>query len=418
MKCASKKLWERKSGLSRNIVTGVCLAFISNSANADLVWLLDPRVTLGQGYEDNFFLSSNSSNEDEVLTTTLTGELALRGKSERADVETLFRLDKVKYNKDADRLNDRDNQFFGVSSSYKASERNTLSLNGTLTRDTIVRTVEIITEPEVIEGEDQVGVEGNEDFDINLVEQNVRSTRTSIGPSWSFAFSEHTYGYMSYTYADRSYSNDSGTGLVEHDTQSVGIGFSHKLSERSRITGSSSASYFRPDNDRDVDTIAAKLGLTHKFSETFQMDFSFGGRDSEFDNASRSSDSGFVANIGATKFAGVTTYRINIDRNVNPSGSGDQVETDKFTMQVNHRLSPTLNFFLNGRYFDTEVTGGGTSNSDREFFTIRPGLSWQILPSWNASVSYRYRERDPEIGDSGESQGAFVSFSYSPPRQF
>ncbi len=111
----------------------VCVASISalfsNSAIA-AVWLFDPKISLQQGYDDNFRLSTNSSQEDEVWTSELSGELALRGKSERLDVEALLRLDAVKYSGDDDDLRDRNNQLIGLSSRYKATERKALIFKG------------------------------------------------------------------------------------------------------------------------------------------------------------------------------------------------------------------------------------------------------------------------------------------------
>ncbi len=391
--------------------------FIIGTANA-AVWLFDPTVTLEQEYDDNYRLATESSNEDEVWTTTLTGELAIKGKSERADLEALIRLDAVDYNGDDDDLDDRNNQFLALSSKYKLSERDSVSLAANLNRDSILRNGIIEIEPEDVVIDDDGVIQPDGDIDTVLVQQNVRRTRTNVRTNWQHRLSEKTSAGLGYAYRDESFSDDSGTGLVESERHSLSANITKKITEKDKITGRISSIYFRPDSDRDVDTLEARLKWIHDFSEAFQMDFSLGVRESDFDNAPKSSDTGFVANIGAKKRVGLTTYRFNLERRVRPSASGNEVESDEVTLSVKRRITETMNFRFAGRFFDTESTDDSNSRNNREFFTLSPVLSWRFSPSWVARASYEYRERDLDNGGSGDSNSAFFSISYSPPRQF
>ncbi len=402
------------------IFNAVCLAaMLPKSANA-LEWLLDPRVTLEQGYDDNFFLDSNSSLEDEVSTTNLTGELALRGKSDRTEIETLARIDVVNYGGDDERLDEKGNQLFSLSSLHSITDRNGLKFDADLTRDTITRTEAIVVDPgDIGIGPDGELVDDVGDTDINLVGVNVRRSRFTLNPGWNFRFSQRTNGSLEYRYTDVSYSNDRDTGLEEFDQQNLIGSLRYRISEKSTITGQISAGFFRPDDNQDVDTYEARLGFLHRLSETLQLDFAVGPRYSDFENSIESSDSGVVASIGATKNAGLTTYRVDLRRQVNASGSGNQVETDTLNLNIRRALSPTLDFRLLARVFETENTDDDTnSSSDREFIQIEPGLNWQFAPSWSAGLSYKYREIDRDIGGTGDSNAAFFSISYLPPRQF
>ena len=408
---------KRHGGLFIYLIKAICLiAFLSNSASA-AVWLFDPRVILSQEYSDNYQLSTSSSDEDEVWTTKLTGELALRGKSERADLEALLRLDKVEYNGDDDRLSDRNNQLLGFASQYEVTERNKFSLKGIIFRDSLLRTGQIGIVPQAIG--DDVSLESFQDLDENLIQDNVRRTRFNIAPSWRHKLNEKTAIGLDYRYRDLSFSGESGTtDLVESDSQSVSGTIRRKITEKDRLFFRVSESYFRPDNDKDVDTLEVKLGWIRDFSETFQMDFTFGGRDSDFDNAAKSSDSGFVANIGATQHTGLTTYRVNLERRVAPSASGNQVEADTLLINVNRMIAENLEFNFNGRLLDTDSTDGSSSRNDRTYISLTPGLRWRFSPLWVASAAYRYSERDLDDGGSGDSNNAYISISYSPPRQF
>jgi len=417
MNSISKKLCLQKRQGSL-FMCFVCVASISalfsNSAIA-AVWLFDPKISLKQGYDDNFRLSTNSSQEDEVWISELSGELALRGKSERLDVEALLRLDAVKYNGDDSDLKDRNNQLIGLSSRYKVTERNAFIFKGNYFRDTILRTAGIFLDPQDI-GNDN-SLEPDQDVDGNIVRNNVRRTRFTISPGWRYHLNEKTTLGLNYNYNDIAFSGDA-QGLVESDRQKISAIIIRKVTEKDKVTAKISEAYFRPETDQDVDTFEARLGWIHDFSETLRMDYTFGWRDSDFDNSEESGDSGYVANIGATKHTGLTTYRVNLERRVTPSASGNQVEVDQITLDIRRDITEKIKFSLEGRYFDTESTGDSSLRSDRELISLEPRLSWRFLPSWIAGVSYRYRERDFDNGGSGDSNSAFIRISYSPPRQF
>lgn len=408
---------QRLTNLFGYFVKLTCLvALLSNSASA-AVWLFDPTVTLSQGYDDNYRLSTSSSNEDEVSTTKLSGELALKGKSERFDLKALLGLDATNYSGDDSDINDKNNQTLRLTSAYRATERNKLSLNGNILRDTILRTTRSIFDPQLTE--DEVSFDPDQDVDANLVQDNVRRTRFNISSGWDYRLNESTSLGLGYTFRDLSFSGaNNNLNLVESDSKSVRARIRTKLTEKDRITGAISETYFRPDNDRDVDTLKLTLGWVHKFSETFEMDFTVGARDSDFDNVPKSSDTGFVGNIGATKRTALTTYRVNLERRENPSSSGNQVEVDEIKVDIKRALTEKLTFGFSGRFFDTETTNSTDSNSNREYISFEPELNWRFLPSWVAGVGYKYTEEDLDNGGSGDSNAAFINISWSPPRQF
>ena len=149
------------------------------------------------------------------------------------------------------------------------------------------------------------------------------------------------------------------------------------------------------------------------------MDIEVGGRYSEFDEGNKSDDTGFVANIGATKRAERTRYRIFYRRDVAPSGSGNAVEANEINANAIHALRENLDLELTAVWLDTDtIDSGRNSSSDRELIRIQPSLKWRFSPNWVAGASYRYRNKDLDNGGSGDSNSAFISVSYSPPSQF
>ena len=410
----------RQGRLFINLANFLLLIIFSGTGSA-AVWLYDPKITLSQDYNDNYRLTTDSSNEDEVWTTKLTGELALRGKSDRLDIEVLGRLDAINYSGDDDDLRDKNNQLLGLSSRYGVSERNTFTLDSIYRRDTILRNAQILVDP----GDsgplpdDEILIDDTTDLDSELVRENIRRERLELNPGWGYRYDEKTNIGLEYTYFDVSFDGEEGTGLVESESHRIRGNLSRKLSEKNTLRFKASAGYFQPDNNRDVDNYEVTAKLIRRFTETFSMDFEVGGRYSEFDDGNKSDDTGFVANIGASKRAERTRYRLFYRRDVAPSSSGDAIEVDEINADAVHALTEKLDLRIRASWVDTDtIDSGRDSSSDREIIRIQPSLNWRLSPNWVAGARYRYIEKDLDRGGSGDSNTAFISISYSPPRQF
>ncbi len=419
------KIWEKsemQSKFKNRFVTFISIIgifLLVNNVHA-AVWLLDPTVTLSYEYSENYRLDTVSALEDDVGTTTLSGEVAVKGKSERLDFLGLLRIDAPSYSGDDDDLSERNNQTVGLNTGYWLSDKNRVSLRSSYIRDTQIRDSQIEVDPE--DFGDTGSLDPTLDVDQNLIRENVRRSRARVQPRWDFQFSEKTNFGIDYLYKDHSFSGSGSALLVEFESHAIAADIARKVTERDKVTFRISEERFEPDSfgpDQDIDTTEARIGWVHDFSETFRMDVTAGGYDSDFDNAIKSSDSGFVGNIGATKRAGLTSYRVNLEKRVAPTSSGRQVEVDELSLKVSHAFTEKLSFNFNGRYFDSETTDGSDGSSNRDYFSLKPGLSWRFLPSWVASASYSYEEEDPddEPGDA-DSSTAFISISWSPPRQF
>ncbi len=419
------KIWEKlemQSKYKNRFVTFISIIGVFLFANnvQAAVWLLDPTVTLSYEYSENYRLDNVSALEDDVGTTTLSGEIAVKGKSERLDFLGLLRIDAPNYSGDDDDLSERNNQTVGLNTGYWLSDRNRVSLKSSYIRDTQIRDSQIEVDPE--DFGDTGSLDPTLDVDQSLIRQNIRRERTKIRPRWDIQVSERTNIGFDYLYKDLSFSGSGSALLVESESHAIAADISRKISERDTISLRISEDRFEPDSnngpDQDIDTTEARVGWVHAFSETFKMDLTAGGYDADFDNARRSSDSGFVGNIGATKNAGLTTYRINLEKRVTPTSSGRQVEVDELKLDVRRDITEKLSFRFLGRYFDSETTDGSDGNSNRDYFSLTPELSWRFLPSWVASAHYEYEEEDLDDGGDADSNTAFISISWSPPRQF
>ena len=414
---SAMQLKHRKQFFSFVGAIGIFL-LLANSVHA-AVWLMDPTITLSHEVSENYRLDTVSALEDDVDTTTLSGELAIKGKSERLDFLGLVRIDTPNYSGDDDDLSEKNNQTFGLNTGYLLSDRNRASLKSTYIRDTQIRDSQIGIDPGDI-GDDG-SLDPTQDVDISLLRENIRRERTRVKPRWDFQLSDRTNIGLDYNYRDLSFSGNGSAQLIEFESHTIAADLARKISETDEVTFRISEDNFEPDSngpDQDIDTFEARVGWVHDFSETFQMDVTAGGYDADFDNARKSSDSGFVGNIGATKRAGLTTYRINLGRRVTPTSSGRQVEVDELNLDVRHDITEKLSFRFDGRYFDSETTDGSAGNSNRDYYSLTPGLSWRFLPSWVASANYSYEEEDPDDEGDADSSTAFISISWSPPRQF
>jgi hypothetical protein len=101
--------------------------------------------------------------------------------------------------------------------------------------------------------------------------------------------------------------------------------------------------------------------------------------------------------------------QIDGSREINPSGFGRLLQTDRVGGLLSHSVTEKLSVSVNGAlYF---VSGLTTTEGSRplpstRFFSASPSLSWKFAEWWALDVSYTYGERAVESLDQ---QNAFHS---------
>ncbi len=128
---------------------------------------------------------------------------------------------------------------------------------------------------------------------------------------------------------------------------------------------------------------------------------------------------GWLASISLSYDAGVTRYVGKFAVDVEPSGSGTQVETHELTGTLSHIISPRLNFGLRARAYEPDRLGAISEDRfARRFISFEPKIEWKAARNWTVSAAYRYRRQKAQIDPiAAESNAVLLALKYTPPSE-
>jgi len=115
-----------------------------------------------------------------------------------------------------------------------------------------------------------------------------------------------------------------------------------------------------------------------------------------------------------------TTIQIDGSRNINPSGFGRLLKTDRVSVSLSHNLTETLTASLSGGlYFvgaiATQSSGGNFPQT--RYATVNPAISWKFSQWWTLDVAYTYADR--AVGSLNQwnfANSTFVMLTYGGPK--
>ena len=95
--------------------------------------------------------------------------------------------------------------------------------------------------------------------------------------------------------------------------------------------------------------------------------------------------------------------------NLQPSGRGTLLQTDKLIVGVDYKLSERLSWHLLSKLYRNESVDENDSSHDREYFSVEPKLRWKVSRWWHIEGSYRYRRQKHKSRSSVDSNAVFIS---------
>jgi long-subunit fatty acid transport protein len=107
-------------------------------------------------------------------------------------------------------------------------------------------------------------------------------------------------------------------------------------------------------------------------------------------------------------------------REINPSGFGRLLQSDRVGGSLSHNLTETLTASLNGSlYFVSGVVTNASSGSlpQSRYFSFSPSVSWKISQWWTVDVAYTYAERVVgSLNQRNSANSTFVMLTYGGPK--
>lgn len=384
---------------------------ISTSALA-AEWAIEPAVALRTEYNDNLRLTL--APHDSVTLSALSPQVLLRKTTETSEISLRGIVNLNRYWDDSS-LNSTD-YIYNLNASL-LNERSQLSLNAGYVRDSTLASE--LTETGVL---------------------TARTQRSSIrvNPQWSWSVSPLSAVGLSYSFADVSYAARQSAGLTDYRNQDVSIWGSHKLGERDELKlGAYYAQYETRPAAYQSDTYGITLGYARDFSENTKVSTQLGVRRTKATRQALtqvlvptfipglfqivlvpqqidSQNGGALLNIGIdTKWSARTTLRGRISRELNPSGSGSLVESDRISAGVSHGFTERTNLNVNASAYRTRFSDAALSASNSRYHSLEARLDSRLDEHWSVSAGYRYARQKYESADAAaDANVIFVSARY------
>ncbi|MBX3326362.1 MAG: hypothetical protein U0223_04500 [Nitrospira sp.] len=373
-------------------------------------WSAAPSMSVKGAYNSNLLLNSGNN---EVFGYWITPAVKFKGATETLDIEGETKADFVHYFGDQDK--EFTNVYFPLRASYR-SERHTLGFEGGFTRDNTLR------------GElQQTGLV------LGFTQRNL----WMAVPTWRIGITERLSWQSSYQFLDAQYQDGLKFGLSDYQVHGVTAGPTYNISELDQIHMTGEFTRVRiPLAGLESTYYGAQGGWTHDFGHEVTGSISGGGR---LVNSTqnipaipgilgillgRSSDRSFTNHEIVWVFRGSlrkqferSMIQIEGSREINPSGFGRLLQTDRVGGSFSHNLTETLTASLNGAlYFVSGIatTGNSPSLNQTRFFSVSPTLSWKFAQWWSMDISYTYGER--AVDGHGQRNGAnstFIMLTYT-----
>jgi hypothetical protein len=102
----------------------------------------------------------------------------------------------------------------------------------------------------------------------------------------------------------------------------------------------------------------------------------------------------WVYNASIKKEFERATVLVEGSREINPSGFGLLLQTDRVGGTISHNLTENLTASLSGAlYFTSAIASTRGSFPQTRFANVSPNLSWKFAQWWTLDVGYTYAER-------------------------
>ncbi len=358
-------------------------------------WSAEPSLSLKGEYNSNLLLFNG---DNQVWGAWVTPGVKFKGSTESLEVEGAARADFVRYSGENDR--ELTNLYFPLKASYR-SDRLTFGFDGGFTRDNTL-----------------LGELRQTGFVLGFTQRNM----WTAAPSLTVGLTERLFWQTGYQFMDAQYQDGLRFGLVDYQVHGGTSGLTYNMGERDQIQATGEYSYVSmPSILQHSVYYGAQTGWTHDFGHDVTGSLSGGVR---FISSTQNFPGGSVADYETVGLYHATlrkkwertVVQFDAGREVNPSGFGLLLQTDRYAGTVSHSLTETLTLAVNGGLYS--VSGVATVGMSRpiprsRFASVSPSLSWKFARWWALDVAYTYSERGVGSLDQWNfSNATFVMLTY------
>jgi len=362
-------------------------------------WSVAPAVSVRGVYNSNLLLFNGNN---EVWGYWVSPSMQFKGSTESLDVEGNVKSDFVQYYGDQNRS--YTNLYFPLRTSYRW-DRYTFGFEGGFTRDnTLMAELQ------------QTGVV------LNFTQRNL----WTANPTWTVGLTERLSWQLGYQYTDAQYENGLSLGLVNYQVHGGSSSMSYQVTERDQVQLTGDYVRFKtPQIHQRWTYYGAGTSVSHSFTESLAGTVSGGVRfitsTQDFSGGSLSShDTVFLFSAKLKQEFEQTTVTLEGSRDINPSGFGVLVQTDRIGGIVSHNLTETVTVSIDAAtYFVDALASTSLTRtfSQTRFTSVSPKVSWRFSDWWSLDVAYSYAER--AVGDLNQwnfANSTYVMLTYGGPK--
>jgi hypothetical protein len=249
----------------------------------------------------------------------------------------------------------------------------------------------------------------------------------NLSPSWTHSLTERLSAQAGYQYSNVTYENGLSLGLVNYTTQGGSGNLSYKLTEYDQVQVIGTYTNFSAPEARDLQSeiYGGMLSWSHEFSETISASLSAGPRfvtssQTVAGSTGHGSQTVGVGSVTLRKSWDDASIQFDAGRDINPSGFGLLVQTDRFGVTLSKNLSERLTASVNAMVLlasSIATTDLSTPFPDSRYMNMTPHLTWKISQWWAVDMSYTYNRREVDSLDQyAISNVATVMLTYYPPK--
>lgn len=394
VECGSRRVWIRsRAGWALLVMMLTLFNGLPQSRAAE--WSAEPSLSMKGEYNSNLLLFNGNN---QVWGAWVTPGVKFKGSTESLEIEGGARADFVRYYGENDR--ELTNLYFPLKASYRR-DRLTFGFDGGFTRDNT-----LLAELR------QTGLV------LGFTQRNM----WTAAPSLTVGITERLSWQTAYQFMDAQYQDGIRFGLVDYQVHGGSTGLTYNSGERDQVQVTGEYTYVTmPAILQHSNYYGAQTGWTHDFGHEVTGSLSGGAR---FISSTQNFPGGSVADYQMVGLYHATVRKkwertmvqLDASREVNPSGFGLLLQTDRFGGIISHGLTETLTAALNwGLYSVSGVATVGLSQTipRTRFTSASPSLSWKFAQWWTLDVAYTYSERG--IGSLEQwnfSNATFVMLTY------
>ncbi len=366
-------------------IPGLMLAFFVNGVEAD--WHIEPFARTSLLFDDNIRFSSSDptastgfftaagvsfKNESDAIKTNVSPRIAYRGYVEDSDLGTF-------------------DQFLDFSTT-SFGERSDLGLKLRFANDSTLT---------------------SEEEDSGITFLNKRRRFMSMEPSWRYLLSPLTSVNVRYRFDGLQYEDSGEFGLNDYDFQVATGDFERRLAEdKDFVVRAYYQRYNVVELTNKATSTGLELGYKQRFSPQVRGSVFVGGVSTESTIAGKTDNSsGVSASVNIAYDAERTRLDARYEAGVAPSSTGEVFLQNRLVGSVRGSLTAKLSWGIGVTVQDRSTINDNSTQPDRTYFRIEPGLGWKLNREWAMRGRYTYAGERRENGDVKRNQ-VYVGVEY------